>query len=102
VPGPFLAFFRRCSTNAALERCANAAVHSFGRVPVNTTQAGTAWLYRLTRKVAWIVVMITAAITAFAGLAAGRRVIPVPEVPANAELADDGVAIACGTSATRG
>jgi MFS family permease len=51
---------------------------------------------------AWIVVVITAAITAIAGLATGRRPARVPEVPANAGIADHGAAIACGTSATRG
>jgi MFS family permease len=51
---------------------------------------------------AWIVVVITAAITAFAGLATGRRPARAPEVPANAGIADHGAAIACGTSATRG
>ncbi len=38
---------------------------------------------------AWIVVLITAAMTAFAGLAAGRRLIRVPEVAARAETAGD-------------
>ena len=38
---PFRAFFPR-STNAAPERSANAAVHSLGRVPVNTTRPGQA------------------------------------------------------------
>jgi MFS family permease len=51
---------------------------------------------------AWIVVMISAAIIAFAALATGRRLAPVPETPANAEIADDSAAIACGTSGTRG
>jgi EmrB/QacA subfamily drug resistance transporter len=38
---------------------------------------------------AWIVVLITAAMTAFAGLATGRRLIGVPELAASAETADD-------------
>jgi EmrB/QacA subfamily drug resistance transporter len=38
---------------------------------------------------AWIVVLITAAMTAFAGLATGRRLIGVPEVAARAEKAGD-------------
>jgi EmrB/QacA subfamily drug resistance transporter len=38
---------------------------------------------------AWIVVLITAAMTAFAGLATGRRLIRVPEVAAEAETAGD-------------
>ena len=38
---------------------------------------------------AWIVVLITAAMTAFAGLATGRRLIRVPEVAAKAETAGD-------------
>jgi hypothetical protein len=46
---------------------------------------------------AWIVVVITAAITAVAGLATGRR-IGVHEVAAKAETACHAVAIACGTS----
>jgi EmrB/QacA subfamily drug resistance transporter len=46
---------------------------------------------------AWIVVVITAAITAVAGLAIGRR-IGVPEVAAKAETAGDAVAMAYGTS----
>ena len=36
---------------------------------------------------AWIVVLITAAMTAFAGLATGRRLVRVPEVAARAETA---------------
>jgi EmrB/QacA subfamily drug resistance transporter len=36
---------------------------------------------------AWLVVLITAAMTAFAGLATGRRLIRVPEVAARAETA---------------
>jgi EmrB/QacA subfamily drug resistance transporter len=61
---------------------------------------------------AWIVVMITAAVTASAGLATGRRGTGIPEVAAKAEtaddvaadagIADDAAAIACGTSGTRG
>jgi hypothetical protein len=51
---------------------------------------------------AWIVVVITAAITAFAGFATGRRLAGVPEVAANAETAADGAAVACGTARTRG
>jgi EmrB/QacA subfamily drug resistance transporter len=38
---------------------------------------------------AWIVVLITAAMTAFAGLATGRRLIGVPEVAARAGTAGD-------------
>jgi hypothetical protein len=45
--------------------------------------------------------MITAAITAVAGLAAGGR-IDVREVAAKAEKADDAAAIPCGTSPTGG
>jgi EmrB/QacA subfamily drug resistance transporter len=51
---------------------------------------------------AWIVVVITAAITAVAGLGAGRRPAGVPEVAATAEIADDVAAVACGTARTRG
>jgi hypothetical protein len=51
---------------------------------------------------AWIVVVITAAITAFAGLAAGRGLAGVPEVAATAEIADDVAAIPCGAARTRG
>jgi EmrB/QacA subfamily drug resistance transporter len=51
---------------------------------------------------AWIVVVITAAITAFAGLATGGRQTGVPEVAANAEIAEDVAAVACGTSPTQG
>ena len=51
---------------------------------------------------AWIVVVITAAITVFAGLATGRRSAGVPEVAANAETANDAVAVACGISPGRG
>ena len=51
---------------------------------------------------AWIVVVITAAITAFAGLTTSRRPTDVPEVAANAEIAGDVTAMACGTSRTRG
>ena len=40
---------------------------------------------------AWIVVVITAAITAFAGLATGRRLTGVPGVAAKAETAGDAV-----------
>ena len=40
---------------------------------------------------AWIVVLITAAMTAFAGLATGRRLVRVPEVAAKAETAGDAV-----------
>jgi EmrB/QacA subfamily drug resistance transporter len=46
---------------------------------------------------AWIVVVISAAITAVAGLAAGRR-IRVPEVTAKAEMAGHAAAIARGAS----
>ena len=38
---------------------------------------------------AWIVVLITATMTAFAGLATGRRLIRVPEMAASAETAGD-------------
>jgi MFS family permease len=51
---------------------------------------------------AWIVVVITAAITAAAGLAIGQRQKRAPELAANAETAGDAAAIACGTSRTRG
>jgi hypothetical protein len=51
---------------------------------------------------AWIVVVITAAITAFAGLATGRRPTGIPEVAASAEIAGDATAAAGGTSRTRG
>ena len=51
---------------------------------------------------AWIVVVITAAITAFAGLATGRRPTGIPEVAASAEIAGDATATAGGTSRTRG
>jgi hypothetical protein len=51
---------------------------------------------------AWLIVVITAAITAFAGLAIGRRPAGVPEVAADAEISEDVAAIACGTSRTRG
>jgi MFS family permease len=50
---------------------------------------------------AWIVVMITAAITAVAGLATGGR-IDIREVAAKAETADDAAAIPCGTLSTGG
>ena len=40
---------------------------------------------------AWIVVLITATMTAFAGLATGRRLVRVPEVAARAETAGDAV-----------
>ena len=46
---------------------------------------------------AWLIVVITAAITAFAGLAIGRRSAGVPEVAVDAEIAEDVAAIACGT-----
>jgi EmrB/QacA subfamily drug resistance transporter len=51
---------------------------------------------------AWIVVVITAATTAVAGLAAGRRLAGVPEAVATAEIADDVAATACGAARTRG
>jgi MFS family permease len=51
---------------------------------------------------AWIVVVITATITAAAGLAIGQRQKRAPELAANAETAGDAAAIACGTSRTRG
>jgi MFS family permease len=47
---------------------------------------------------AWIVVVIAAAITAFAGLATGRRPAGVPEVAIDAEIAGDAAAIASGIS----
>jgi EmrB/QacA subfamily drug resistance transporter len=50
---------------------------------------------------AWIVVVITAAITAVAGLAIGRR-IGVPEAAAEPETAGNAAAIACGASPTGG
>jgi EmrB/QacA subfamily drug resistance transporter len=50
---------------------------------------------------AWMIVVITAAITASAGLAAGRRPAGVPEAAANAETAGDAAA-ACATSPGRG
>jgi RimJ/RimL family protein N-acetyltransferase len=40
---------------------------------------------------AWIVVLITAAMTAFAGLATGRRLVRVPEMAAKAKTAGDAV-----------
>jgi hypothetical protein len=51
---------------------------------------------------AWIVVVITAAITAVAGLATGHRSAGAPEMAANAEIAGEAATIACGTSRTRG
>jgi EmrB/QacA subfamily drug resistance transporter len=51
---------------------------------------------------ACIVVVITAAITAFAGFATGRRPTGVPDAAANAEMAADGAAVTCGTARTRG
>jgi EmrB/QacA subfamily drug resistance transporter len=61
---------------------------------------------------AWMIVVITAAITACAGLATGRRQTGIPEVSAGAEIADDvaakaeiaddAAAIACGASPARG
>ena len=50
---------------------------------------------------AWIIVVITAAITAVAGLTTGRR-IAVREVAAKAETAENTAAIASGTSPTGG
>jgi hypothetical protein len=49
---------------------------------------------------AWMVVVITAVLTAFAGLATGRRLTGVPEVAGNAETADDAATGICGTSRT--
>ena len=72
-------------------------VATFVAVLGGRAAAGLAGLDR-----AWIVVVITAAITAVAGLATGRRLTTVPEVAANAETAGDAAAIACGTSPTRG
>ena len=40
---------------------------------------------------AWIVILITAAMTAFAGLATGRRLVRVPEVAAKTKTAGDAV-----------
>jgi EmrB/QacA subfamily drug resistance transporter len=71
-------------------------VATFVAVLGGRTATGLAGLDR-----AWIVVVITAAITAFAGLATGRR-IRVPEVAANAGTAGDAAAIACGPSPTGG
>lgn len=52
---------------------------------------------------AWIVVMITAAITAVTGLGTAHRPASIPAAAAvSMEIADDGAAIACGTSGTRG
>jgi MFS family permease len=51
---------------------------------------------------AWLIVVITAAITAVAGLGTGRRPAGFPEVAVDAEIADDVAAISCGTSRTRG
>src|SRR5262249_44140027 len=51
---------------------------------------------------AWIVVVITAAITASAGLATRRRPPRVPEVAGNAGSADDVAAVACSPSRARG
>jgi hypothetical protein len=51
---------------------------------------------------AWLIVVLTAAITAFAGLAIGRRSAGAPEVAADAEIAEDVAAAACGTSRTWG
>ena len=51
---------------------------------------------------AWMIVVITAAITAVAGLGTGRRPAGIPEVAAvSIETADDAAAIACGTSRAR-
>jgi EmrB/QacA subfamily drug resistance transporter len=50
---------------------------------------------------AWIVVMITAAVTALAGLATGRRPAGVPRVAAQAGTARDATATAPGTSSAR-
>jgi hypothetical protein len=51
---------------------------------------------------AWLIVVITAAITACAGLAIGRRPAGIPAaVAVSSERADDAAAIACGTSRAR-
>jgi EmrB/QacA subfamily drug resistance transporter len=51
---------------------------------------------------AWLIVVITAAITAFAGLAIGRRPAGAPAATAvSSERADDTAAIACGMSRAR-
>ena len=51
---------------------------------------------------AWIVVVITAAITASAGLATRRRPPRVPEVAGDAGIADHVAAVACSPSRARG
>jgi hypothetical protein len=50
---------------------------------------------------AWIIVLVTAALTAAAGLATGRRLTGVTEAAADAETAGDAAAIASGTSPIR-
>jgi hypothetical protein len=51
---------------------------------------------------AWMIVVITAAITAVAGLGTARRPAGIPAAAAaNIETADDAAAIACGTSRAR-
>jgi MFS family permease len=52
---------------------------------------------------AWMIVVITAAITAVAGLGTGRRPAGPPEIAtANIETPADAAALPCGTSPTRG
>jgi hypothetical protein len=51
---------------------------------------------------AWIVVMVTAVLTAAAGSAIGQRRKRVPELAADAEMADDGAGVACGSARARG
>ncbi len=51
---------------------------------------------------AWMIVVITAAITAVAGLGAARRPAAIPAAAVRAETADDAAAVACGTSRARG
>jgi hypothetical protein len=51
---------------------------------------------------AWIVVLITAAITASAGRTVGRPLTGIPVVAATTEMAGDGAAIACGPPPMRG
>jgi EmrB/QacA subfamily drug resistance transporter len=72
-------------------------VAAFVAVFGGRTASGLAGLDR-----AWLIVVITAAITAVAGLGTGRRPAGVPEVAVAAGIADDVAAISCGTSRTRG
>jgi hypothetical protein len=66
-------------------------------VPGDRTAAGRVGFDR-----AWIVVLITAAITASPGLAVGRPLTGIPAVAATAEMAGDAAAIACGPPPMRG